>query len=864
MRHRLALLALILVAPAFAQNAPPQLGAQSTVAQAAIPQSEGESAAWRGTLARVAESVVAIEIDQTRAFDTDWNSSAQATGFVVDADRGLILTNRHVVTPGPVTAEATFLNREEVQLYPVYRDPIHDFGIYRYDPKKLRFIRPRSLTLYPDGAQIGREIRVIGNNAGEQLSILAGTLAKLDRDAPEYGIGKYNDFNTFYLQAASGTSGGSSGSPVIDIQGRVVALNAGGATGNASSFYLPLGRVKRALEMIQAGKSVTRGALQVVFHYTPYDELRRLGLNEKTEEGARKAFPALTGMLVVNEVLPGGPADGTLQPGDILVRVNGKLVSEFEPLEQVIDDSVSGTVDLDLERGGKPVSAKLNVGNLHDITPSAYLEFGDSVVHTVSYQMARHFNVAVNGVYVANPGYIFGAAGVPRGAVIASANGKPTPDLASFEAVVAGMADGERFTVRYSTVDDPNGSSVRSARMDRRWFPANHCLRDDAAGVWQCVALPALGAPKPEIGGSTRFSKPDDERAVALASSLVGVGFDMPYSVSGITERNYRGTGLVVDAARGLVVVDRNTVPVSMGDVRIIFAGTLEIPGKVEFVHPLHNLAIVSYDPKLIGTTPVKSAKLLDRRIVPGETLSVIGMQADSELNVRTTQVASVTPIQLPLSRTMQFRESNLDTIMLVNGPTDFDGVITDDKGNVIGTWSSFAWESGRELQQENRGIAIGIVQDMLRRVQGKQSEYSLEAELVPQPLASARRLGLTDVWLRKLENASPNQRQVLSIVRLVGGSPAVGRLKQGDILLAIDEKVVTRFREVELAVADKTQINVTVWRDGEEQHVPLAPAALTGGDIDRVVMWGGATLQAPHRAMIAQRGIPPEGVYVG
>jgi S1-C subfamily serine protease len=871
---RILILGLVFVAPAIlrptvAQNAQPQsaqrqVAAQSATTQAQLPQSEGESAAWRGTLARVAESVVAIEIDQTRAFDTEWNSSSQATGFVVDAERGLILTNRHVVTPGPVTAEATFLNREEVQLYPVYRDPIHDFGIYRYDPKKLRFIRPRSLVLYPDGAQIGREIRVIGNNAGEQLSILAGTLAKLDRDAPEYGIGKYNDFNTFYLQAASGTSGGSSGSPVIDIQGRVIALNAGGATGNASSFYLPLGRVKRALELIQSGRSVSRGALQVVFKYTPYDELRRLGLNEKTEEAARKAFPALTGMLVVNEVLPGGPADGTLQPGDVLVRVNGKLVSEFEPLEQVTDDGVGSTVELELERGGKPVSATLNVGDLHAITPSAYLEFGDAVVHTVSYQMARHFNVAVNGVYVANPGYIFGAAGVPRGAVIASANGKPTPNLAAFEAVVTGLADGERFTVRYSTVDDPNGSSVRSARMDRRWFPARHCLRDDAAGLWQCAPLPALGAARPETGGATRFSRPDDPRAAALAPSLVGVGFDMPYSVSGITERNYRGTGLVVDAARGLVVVDRNTVPVSMGDVRIIFAGTLEIPGKVEFVHPLHNIAIVSYDPKLIGNTPVKSARLSDRRISPGEEIWVVGMGPDSELNVRPTQVASLNPIQLPLSRTMQFRESNLDTIQLVNGPADFDGVMVDATGVVIALWSSFAWESGRELQQENRGVAIGIVQDMLRRVQSSKPVYSLEAELVPQPLAAARRLGLSDAWLKKLEDASPNQRQVLSIVRLVGGSPAVGRLKQGDLLLAIDEKVVTKFREVELAVADKTQVSVTVWRDGEETIVPLPTAALTGADIDRVVMWGGATLQAPHRAMIAQRGIPPEGVYVG
>jgi S1-C subfamily serine protease len=867
--RRLLLLGLFLAAPAVlqqtsAQNAPPQVMAQSISTQAALPQSEGESAAWRGTLARVAESVVSIEIDQTRAFDTEWNSSAQATGFVIDAERGLILTNRHVVTPGPVTSEATFLNREEVQLYPVYRDPIHDFGIYRYDPKKLRFIKPRSLPLYPDGAQIGREIRVIGNNAGEQLSILAGTIAKLDRDAPEYGIGKYNDFNTFYLQAASGTSGGSSGSPVIDIQGRVIALNAGGATGAASSFYLPLGRVKRALDLIQAGKAVPRGALQVVFHYTPYDELRRLGLAEKTEESARKAFPALTGMLVVNEVLPGGPADGTLQPGDVLVRVNGKLVSEFEPLEQVTDELVGGTVDLELERGGKPISAKLNVGNLHDITPSAYLEFGDTVVHTVSYQMARHFNVAVVGVYVANPGYVFGAAGVPRGAVISSADGKPTPNLAAFEAVITGLADGERFTVRYSTVDDPNGSSVRSARMDRRWFPANHCLRDDAAGVWQCAPLANLGAAKPETGGSTRFSKPDDPRAAGLAASLVGVGFDMPYSVSGITERNYRGTGLVVDAVRGLVVVDRNTVPVSMGDVRVVFAGTLEIPGKVEFVHPLHNLAIVSYDPKLVGSTPVRSAKLLDRRIIPGESLWVVGMNPDSELNARATQVAALSPIQLPLSRTMQFRESNLDTIQLVNGPTDFDGALTDATGAVVGLWSSFAWESGRDLQQENRGVAIGVVADMLRRVQATQPVFSLEAELLPQQLAAARRLGLSDAWLRKLELASPNQRQVLSIVRLVGGSPAVGRLKQGDILLAIDDKVVTKFREVELAVADKPEVSVTVWRDGEEKIVPVPTAALTGNDIDRIVMWAGATLQAPHRAMIAQRGIPPEGVYVG
>jgi len=843
-----------------AQEAQP-LAPEATAAL--VPVATAEDSRWTRTLERVATGVVTIQVDQARAFDTEWNMSSQATGFVVDAKRGLILTNRHVVTPGPVTAQAVFLNREEVTLYPVYRDPVHDFGFYRYDPSKLRFIKPTELKLYPQGAQVGREIRVIGNDAGEQLSILAGTLARLDREAPNYGLGKYNDFNTFYYQAASSTSGGSSGSPVIDVEGRVVALNAGGSTQAASSFYLPLDRVTRALNYIQDGKSVPRGTLQTVFVYTPFDEVRRLGLRNETETEVRRKFPNKTGMLVVSEVQAGSQAEKIVEPGDILVRLNGELLAGFDALAEELDDGVGKTVKLSIERGGQALEREIKVEDLYSITPDAYIEFGDAVVNNLSWQQARHINMPISGVYVANPGYVLGAAGVPRGAVITEVGGKTVMQLADFESIVSELKDGERVTVRFFTIDDPRTAQWRSIRMDRSWFPARSCKRDDAQGVWPCRTWAEDGAAQPPKPATTSYAKTADPIINKLAPSLVLVNFDMPYSVSGITERNYYGTGVIVDAERGLVVVDRNTVPVALGDVRLTFAGTIEIPGKVEYIHPLHNLAMVSYDPKLIGATPAKAAVLKPVDLQPGEQVWAVGMRSDGKTLSRAATVASVDPVTYPLARTLQFRESNLETVQLINGPADYDGVLANKNGDVIATWASFAYESGRDTQQENRGIPAELIAEMLPLVRDGKTLHSLEAELAPVPLASARKLGLPDRWIQRLEQHSPDRRQVLSVTRLVGGSPASQLLRSGDLILDIEGAVVNRFREVERAV-QKPQVKVTVLRDGTEQVVDVPTVALGGRDLNRILLWAGAVLQQPHRALSAQRGIPPDGVFVG
>jgi S1-C subfamily serine protease len=824
--------------------------------------SAAEDTAWTETLERISSGVVSIRVDSTRAFDTEWNSSSQATGFVVDAAQGLILTNRHVVTPGPVVAEAVFRNNEEVRLTPVYRDPVHDFGFFRYDPAELRYIEPAELPLVPDGAGIGREIRVIGNDAGEQLSILAGTIARLDRKAPDYGRGKYNDFNTFYLQAASGTSGGSSGSPVVNIDGEVVALNAGANNSAASSFFLPLDRIHRALDLIQQGEAVTRGTLQTMFERKAFDELKRLGLTDESERLARMTYPDQTGMLTIEQVIPDSPAAGKLAPGDILVRINGELVTEFVPLAAILDDHVGQEIEIQVERGGKSVTETVRVSDLHGISPNEFLEFGDAIVNNLSYQQARHYNRPPEGAYVANPGYLLSKSAIPRGAVITEFSGEPIRNIDELEAAINDLADGERAQLRYVTMDNPQNSIVRSFEMDRVWFPVRRCARDDATGVWPCRDLgPGPKAAAPKVG-HTELKKYDDPRVKAIAPSLVVVTFDLPYTLSGVADRHYYGTGVIVDKDRGLVVVDRNTVPIAVGDVTITFAGSLEVKAKVEQLHPLHNLAIVSYDPATINDTAVKAAVFNPVELKPGNDVWVVGIKGDHQLAHQRSTVSSVGPLNLPLSRTLRFRDSNIEGVNLVNSPTDFDGVLVDKRGRVSAMWSSFAIQSGGESSQVNRGVGADLVMEFVDIVREGRPFFSLEAEFVYSPLFAARNMGVDEEWLARLEADNPVNRRALSITRLVAGTDASANLRNGDMILAVDGKVVTTFRSLEKAV-QKPRVMVTVWRNGSALDIEIETAVLDGRGIDRAVSWAGALIQDPHRPMAAQRGIDPYGVYV-
>jgi len=438
---------------------------------------------WHCVVDSARPAIVALQVMAVRSFQDDTAGSHSGTGFVVDAERGFLITNRHVCTCGPERSSATFVgcpSMEEVPVDIAYVDPGHDFAILHFDPSKLRQTPRKELKLDPAGCRVGEEIRVIGNDSMEKLQILAGTIARIDRNPPDLD-GDYQDENTFYALAGTGSCGGSSGSPVIDRQGRAVAINAACVEGTMHSLFLPVHRVQRALELVRAGAPVPRGTLCTSFTYRSFPECDRLGvpkdfvqeevLGREAREGGtftRRQVPG--GMLVVKRCIPGTTSAKALRTGDVLLELDGEPCTDFALLDAVLDSAVGGSVRLSLCRDGERLEVALPVQDLHALIPHAFVELGLGVFHEVPYQTAMTQHIPIRGVYVAQAGFVFGEA-VTTDVVILSINGTPCDDLSTFTELLETIGNKDYFSVAWMT---PNSGNDRRTRVDyvqmqRQW-----------------------------------------------------------------------------------------------------------------------------------------------------------------------------------------------------------------------------------------------------------------------------------------------------------------------------------------------------------------------------------------------------------
>ena len=857
----------------------------------------GENAEWQATIEQVVKNVVSIHFCQTCSFDTSPALSSEATGFVVDAAKGYILTNRHVVGSGPFWGYCIFDNHEEVgsrflvkassvsdvltfvsqcDVYPVYRDPVHDFGILRFDPTKIKYMQVSELVLRPDLAKVGSEIRVVGNDAGEKLSILSGVISRLDRNAPEYGEG-YSDFNTNYIQAAAAASGGSSGSPVVNVDGYAVALQAGGrADGAATDYFLPLDRPLRALECIRKGIPLSRGTIQTQWLIKPFDECRRLGLTAAHEAAIRKGFPKETGLLVADIVLPEGPADGQLEEGDVLVKVNDEILTQFVRLDDILDSSVGKTVKILVQRGGQDVEVELDVENLHNITPDRFVSVAGASFHDLSYQQARLYAIPVKGVYVCEATGSFRFDSTESGWLIESIDQKKTPNLDTFIEVMKGIPDRARVVVTYKHLTDLHTLNTSIIFIDRHWSKKMRlAVRNDDTGVWD---FSDLGQPLPAAPPQKRkadFVKLDAVSHPAAADtvrSFVRVSCTMPLKLDGFPRTRKIGFGVVFDAEKGLVIISRAFVPYDLCDLSVTVADSIIVDAKVRFLHPLANYAIIQYDPSLVDA-PVKSAKLAREPIKQGASTIFFGWNQNLRVAMTPTTVTDITTVAIPQNLSApRYRAINLDAITVDSSLSGqcASGVLVAEDGTVQALWLSYLGERTSHTSKDveyHLGLATPTLFPVLDQIQKDvyPSLRILNVETNTISMSQVRIMGVSEHWISKVAESNPSRHQ-LFMVRKIDCTPPTGKdsqsLQEGDIILTLNGQLITRVTELDI-MYDNEYLDALIVREGQEMTLKVPTIPTQDLETDRAVIFCGAVLHRPHHAVRQQISKLHSEVYV-
>jgi S1-C subfamily serine protease len=239
------------------------------------------------------------------------------SGFVVN-DRGEIATNAHVVTQGEGSrirrvdeVIVEFADRNQVPARIVGFDPNADVALLRLTETDGLTLRPLPLASSGD-VRVGAPVAAIGSPFGEEQSLSVGVVSATDR-----AIQSLTGFDTLgAVQTDAAINQGNSGGPLLDVDGRVIGINAQIRTssggGEGVGYAIPVDQVRRSLDAIRERGEVAYPYLGVASTavYPQLDERFDLG----TDEGA-----------FLQEIVEGGPADRAgLRAGGAEVRFHGR------------------------------------------------------------------------------------------------------------------------------------------------------------------------------------------------------------------------------------------------------------------------------------------------------------------------------------------------------------------------------------------------------------------------------------------------------------------------------------------------------------------------------------------------------------
>jgi serine protease Do len=248
---------------------------------------------------------------------------ASGSGFIVSRD-GYILTNAHVVD-GAKDVTVRLLDRREYRAKVVGTDPTTDVAVLK--------INANDLTPAPlgnsDATRVGEWVLAVGNPLGDNLTftVTQGIISAKGRvlNLPNRTNRSIQDF----IQTDAAINPGNSGGPLVSVQGQVVGVNSAIAseTGYYSGygFAIPINLARRVMDQIIKNGHVERAALGILVRDATANDAQYVGL------------PEVRGVLIQDFSPEGKAAEKAgLEPGDIIVAVDGRPVEYVAQLQQTI------------------------------------------------------------------------------------------------------------------------------------------------------------------------------------------------------------------------------------------------------------------------------------------------------------------------------------------------------------------------------------------------------------------------------------------------------------------------------------------------------------------------------------------------
>lgn len=272
---------------------------------------------------------------------------SSGSGFVISTD-GFILTNHHVVDQA-TEIQVLFSDRSEYQATIIGSDRRSDLALLKIEAKGLDSLKFAN----SDKLKVGEWVLAIGSPFGLDYSVTAGIVSAKGRSLPTEQGENYVPF----IQTDVAINPGNSGGPLFNLDGRVVGINSqifsrsGGSIG--LSFSIPSNVALRVVDQLKESGVVQRGWLGVAIQDVNKALAQSLELDKP--RGA-----------LINTVEIDSPADkGGIEPGDVIVKLNGQEIIDADDLPHLIGMLAPDTQSkIEVIRQGKRKVLKVTIGAL--------------------------------------------------------------------------------------------------------------------------------------------------------------------------------------------------------------------------------------------------------------------------------------------------------------------------------------------------------------------------------------------------------------------------------------------------------------------------------------------------------------------